>query len=212
MALRVLPESARGWRIGLMGGTFDPIHEGHLALARYARSALLLDAVLFIPAGCPYLKKSRLVADPADRLAMTDLAIRDEAGFYISDTEVKRKGETYTADTLEELHAAYPGNTWFFLTGADSYCYMEKWIRPSRIFELCTVVCTARDRIDTDELERMRVRYVELYGHDSVILDMPAIDISSTAIREMIGKGMSTEGLVPPPVREYIEERKLYRP
>ena len=212
MALRVLPESVRGWRIGFMGGTFDPIHEGHLALARYARTKLKLDAVLFIPAGCPYLKRSRLVADPADRLAMTELAIRDEEGFYISDTEVKREGDTYTADTLEELHASYPGNQWFFLTGADSYCFMDKWIRPSRIFELCTVVCTARDDIDRNELEKKRERYRDEYGSDSVILDMPAIDISSTAIREMVRKSLPTEGLVPEPVRKYIEKRKLYRP
>ncbi len=211
MALRVIPENANGWRIGFMGGTFDPIHEGHLALARYAKGELKLDAVLFIPAGCPYLKRSRLVADPADRLAMTALAIQDEPAFYISDTEVKREGDTYTADTLEELHSAYPGNEWFFLTGADSYCYMDKWIRPQRIFELCTVVCTSRDGIDTDELERTRDRYIDMYGYDSAILDMPPIDISSTAIREMIRKGEPTQGLITEPVRRYIEERKLYR-
>ncbi|MCR5179584.1 MAG: nicotinate-nucleotide adenylyltransferase [Lachnospiraceae bacterium] len=212
MTPRIIPDGTKGWQIGFMGGTFDPIHDGHLSLARDAKKELSLDAVLFIPAGCPYLKRSRLVADPADRYEMTALAIQDEPDFYISDIEVRREGNTYTADTLEELHGIYPGNHWFFLTGADSYSIMDKWVRPDRIFELSTVVCTARDDIDRDELEILRERYTREYGGESIILNMPQIDLSSTAIREMTAKGESTRGLLPETVRRYIDERNLYRP
>ena len=136
-------------KIGILGGTFDPIHDGHLMIAESARVCLCLDEVIFIPAGRPWLKSDRMVSDPAHRLAMVELAILDNPRFEVSDIEIERPGPTYTVDTLAELHRRLGVRAELYLIlGMDSARELGRWHRPERIFEMCTVVVVSRPGVE----------------------------------------------------------------
>ena len=130
-------------QIGILGGTFDPIHEGHLMIAESARECLRLDKVIFMPAGRPWLKSDRAVTDPAHRLAMVELAIEDNPRFEVSTMEIERPGPTYTVDTLTELRRRMGGADLYLILGMDSVRELGRWHRPERIFELCALVAVS---------------------------------------------------------------------
>ena len=198
-------------RIGLMGGTFDPIHLGHLILAETARDELSLDGILFMPTGCSYLKDGKQVADREDRYRMTELAIRDHPGFTLSRMEIDRPGNTYTADTLAQLHREDPDVEWFLITGADAFLMMEHWVRPEEIFALCTVACTVRGSDDRGRLEEAGKTYAERFQAKTALFPLMRMDISSTEIRGRLRTGKSVRYLLPGPVIEYIREKGLYQ-
>lgn len=195
--------------IGIMGGTFDPIHYAHLATAEYIRETYNLDKILFIPTGNPP-HKSKLRTDKEDRYNMVLLATNNNDNFVVSDIEINRKTRTYTVDTLKELHKIYKNANIYFITGADAICDMETWKNVGENFELATFIAANRPGISTNEakekIESLKVKY------DAKIrsVNVPSLDISSTYIREHINEGKSIKYLIPEDVEAYIYEKKIY--
>jgi nicotinate-nucleotide adenylyltransferase len=193
-----------GLKIGVLGGTFDPIHNAHLLLAEQAREQLQLDRVLFIPAGDPWRKASRRVAPAQHRLAMTRLAIDGVAGFVVDDCEVTREGPSYTADTVSELHDRYKRDEIFLLLGEDALADLPFWHEPESIAENATIVVAPRGGVVLPELP---------FDADRIVrIKMPFLDISSTDLRDRARHGKSLRYLVPDVVAEYIREHKVYGP
>lgn len=195
---------------GLLGGTFDPVHNGHLALARTAVESLGLDGVWLIPTGVPWMKHGEPRSPAVDRLAMARLAAANEADLQILTNELNRPGNTYTVDTLEELAAGEMANDeLFFLMGADAVASMHRWKKPARILELATVVAVPRDgrHPSLQELETAN----RLAGQQVVWLQMPTVPISGTELRRDVGDGRDIRGRVPSAVADYIEANELYR-
>lgn len=198
-------------KIGVMGGTFNPVHTGHLLLAQWAMEEAGLDGVIFMPTGCSYMKKSAEVLPGAERLAMTRLAIADRDCFLCSDLEVKRAGSTYTCETLEELQALYPQAQLYFIVGADCLFTIGNWYHPERIFRRCILLAASRNGMSMDGLEEKRQELEAAYQAKILLMAFPDIEISSTDIRERCRQGLSIRYLVPDSVREYIDRHQYYR-
>ena len=203
-------EAAQPSKIGLLGGTFDPIHIGHLLIAEDAREVLGLDTVVFIPAGRPWLKADQSVTDPQHRLAMVGLAIGPNPHFQVSDIEVRRHGSTYTVDTLEQLQQDFSPNTEkFLILGMDSLNELARWRSPERLFDLCVVVGVSRpgqEEIDIDKLEAI----AEGASGKIVLISGSSVGISGTDIRDRVVHRKSIKYRVPEDVESYILEHGLY--
>jgi nicotinate-nucleotide adenylyltransferase len=189
--------------LGLLGGTFDPIHLGHLRAAEPAREGLGLERVLFMPAARPPHRPDP--GTPAlDRFAMTCLAVAGHPGFEVSDLELRRDGPSYTVDTLEELRTRHPGEELVLIVGADTFPEVRTWRAAARLFEICTLAVVERpgepSRGD-DAAPGARVRRAA----------GPALDVSGTQVRELAARGLSLRYLVPDGVADYIVKRRLYR-
>lgn len=197
-------------RIGIMGGTFDPPHIGHLAMAEQVFEAMALDEVWFIPTGKISYKDSSLTADASDRLEMTRLSIKDNPNFSVSTIETEMESNSYTYKTLEILKERFPDYEFVFIVGADSLNYMENWREPERIFDKCQVAAVNRMGISKEQLVEKRAFLQEKFGGDINLIEMPVIDISSTEIRERIRRGSSIRYFVKDEVREYIKKNDLY--
>lgn len=196
-------------RIGVMGGTFDPVHKGHLAIARSAAEQLDLDRVLFIPTGHPHFKLDRDIAPADERARMVALAIEDDPLFELDTREIERPGVTYTADTLEELVQTYPKSSLFFITGADSAVTLPRWKRAEEIARLCTIVVAHRP--GDAELFVPDVLASAPIDFDVIYIDAPQIDVSSTSVRERAAWGEDVSDSVPLEVAQHIAEQGLYR-
>ncbi len=197
-------------RLGLLGGTFDPVHRGHLALARAARDELGLDEVLFLPAGQPWRKAGRMIASNEHRLAMLRRALEDEPAFQVSRLELERPGPSYTADTLEAIRDDRPEDELFFLLGEDALMDLPNWARPQRILELARLAVARRVDTSPEALEEAERRSPGL-GERVIWLKMPAVAVSATEIRERMREGQPISDLVPATVEEYIRKQGLYR-
>lgn len=195
-------------RIGLLGGTFDPVHLAHMILAEQARDALALDEVLFIPAGEPWRKSGRTISPAEDRLAMLRLAIEGHDGFGISDIELRRSGPTYTADTLEALAGERLDDEFYFIIGADALADLPNWHEPERIVAHATLAVAPRDSEPADEAAAALPSTLATRIQRFV---MPRVDISSTDIRARVATGRSIRYLVPADVEKYIRDHNLYR-
>ena len=202
-------------RIGILGGTFDPIHNGHLAIAEAARRCLGLDRVIFIPAGRPWLKARSLgqITDAEHRLAMVSLAIADCPHFEASAMEVERPGLTYTVDTLAELRAregGSPGQTAMYLIlGMDSVRELRRWHEPQRLFEMCVVAAVSRP--DTDDVTPSSFeRYFPTAADRFRLLKGPLLNISATDVRNRVAEGRPIDDSVPATVERYIRDHGLY--
>ncbi len=193
-----------------MGGTFNPVHNGHLFLAEYAFEEIGLDTILFMPSKEPPHKNSLAVASGEDRCHMTALAIRDNPHFELSTLEFDREGKTYTADTLTELTLQNPDTEYYFIIGADSLLQLKEWKTPQVIFDLCTMIVAGRNHLPKKRMEQQINRLNEEYGATIMLMDMPTIDISSAGIRERIATGKSIRYYVPDLVQTYIETHGLY--
>lgn len=195
-------------RIGLMGGTFDPIHVGHLILAEQAWEQLGLEKVLFVTAADPPNKLGEVSTSAADRLEMTRLAVEGNGHFECSTIEIDRGGPSYTIDTIREILRLHGTDTLvYLLVGADEAGSLMTWRDPYGIQQLATVVVVNRPGYNmSDILEALPGDFAEKL----VFLDMPGVDISSTDIRERVGFGRSIRYLVPDSVRDYIVSRGLY--
>lgn len=204
-------DEARGMRIGIMGGTFNPIHMGHLLLAEAALTEEKLDRVVFIPSGCPYKKQDIEVLDASHRLKMVELAIADNPFFSLSDMEIRRGGNTYTCETLRQLQAEYPSDTLYFLMGADCLFSIEEWKNPQEIFSRCILLAAARNGAGLSLLEDKCAQLSACYHAKVKLISFPETAISSTLIRNHIAGNKSIRYMVPEPVRRYIEKYQLYR-
>lgn len=199
----------RTYRLGIMGGTFDPIHHGHLVAAEQAFDDLCLDIVVFMPAGQPAFKLNKQVSSGEDRYAMTLLATSDNPHFLASRFEIDREGVTYTADTLEQLRRIYPPNVdLYFITGADAIADIVRWKDAGRIAQNAKLVGATRPGYD---LERARTAFAQSpYHFDVTYLEVPALAISSSDLRARVQTGQSLRYLTPDPVTGYIHKHGLY--
>lgn len=189
----------RGERVGVLGGTFDPIHVGHVVVAVESRCALALDRVLLVVAGDPWQKRGRVVAPPADRVHMARVAVDGIEGLEVSTVEIDRGRASVTADTLEALAA--PGRELFLLLGADAVANMPTWRRLDDTRHLCTLVVITRAGEHADAPgPGWRVEHVTI----------PRLDVSSSELRERLANGRPVDGLVPPAVVHEIRARHLY--
>ena len=193
-----------GTRIGVLGGTFDPIHNGHLVAASEVAHALALAEVIFVPTGQPWQKEDRELAPAEDRYLMTVIATASDPLFSVSRVDIDRPGETYTTDTLSDLRAERgPGPEFFFIMGADALSRIKTWHNTENLFAMAHFVgCTRPGHpIDKDGLG----------DEDFTWIDLPALEISSTACRERVRAGRPIRYLVPDGVIQYIAKRGLYR-
>jgi nicotinate-nucleotide adenylyltransferase len=198
-------------KLGVLGGTFDPVHNGHMMLAEAALSHLDLKQVIFIPAGHPYFKTSQPVTAAIHRLRMVEMAIAGKPHFRLSDVEVKRGGVTYTVDTLRELKDSLkPRDELFFIMGRDSLKELPLWRRPLELISLCRLVVVPRAGCPKPDLTALEKEIPGL-SQRLVMLDEPQIDISSSGIREKVRNGADIRELVPESVADYISENGLYR-
>ncbi|MEX2246335.1 MAG: nicotinate-nucleotide adenylyltransferase [Dehalococcoidia bacterium] len=194
-------------RVGLLGGTFDPVHNGHLSLAEHAMTGLRLDEMLFVPAGEPWRKGHREITAGEHRLAMLRLAIEGSDAFGICDIELRRPGPTYTADTVEELAGERLDDEFWFVLGADALADIPHWHEPERIVRHAKLGVAARAGEDL----MAAVGAVPQFTGRIEVFEMPRVDISSTDVRIWVASGRSVAGMVPPAVEAYIRERGLYR-
>ena len=196
---------------GVMGGTFDPIHNGHLAVAEEVRSRLDLAVVLFVPAGQPWLKMESQVSSAEHRVQMVSLAIADKPHLKLSTIEVERPGPTYTVDTMAELQAELgTGNSLFFILGWGSLDELPQWKEPSRLITMCHLVAVPRPGYPRPDLKALEALVPGL-SRRVILMDKPEIDISASEIRDRVARGLSISHLVPEPVESYIKQHKLYR-
>lgn len=198
-------------KVGVMGGTFNPVHIGHLMLAEWTMEAAGLDEVLFIPAGCPYMKSQEEILDGVKRLHMVELAIRSRDDFLCSDMEIRRNGYTYTYETLEQLKMENPDTEYYFIMGADCLFSLENWVHPERILRACTLIAAARNGSPMSQLECKRRELEQRYHCSIRLLPFLSMEISSSDIRSRLKTGRSIRYLVPDPVFNYIAENKLYQ-
>jgi len=196
--------------IGVMGGTFDPIHNGHLAVAEEVRSRLDLNVILFMPAGQPWLKVDNPVSPAEYRVHMVRLAIADKPYLKLSTVEIERPGPTYTVDTMAELQAQLGAeNDLFFILGWGSLAELPQWKEPSRLITMCRLAVVPRPGYPRPDLKALEARIPGL-SQRVILMDKPEIDISASEIRDRVARGLSITHLVPEPVESYIKQQKLY--
>lgn len=187
--------------IGVFGGTFDPIHVGHLVTAVDVRHTLGLDRVLLVVANDPWQKAGAVVASAADRLAMVEAAVEGVEGVEASDLEVRRGGVTYTADTLAALRAADPSGTLYLLLGSDAAAGLDTWERGAEVAALATVVVVRRPGAEASRPPA---------GWTYELLEVPRLEVSSTDLRARFAEGRPVDWLVPAPAVDLIRARSLY--
>lgn len=216
-------------KLGILGGTFNPIHVGHLAAAEEVRERLDLERVLFIPSFLPPHKDDEAIPPAAQRLAMVKIAIAGNPQFSLSDIEVQRGGKSYTVDTVTDLHRAYPGAEFFFITGLDSFLDIQTWKDWERLLGLCSFVVlsrqghaftdlvnfpfmkTSKQKLEVlDSGEQARIKAETPAGMSIWLEQVPLYDISSTDIRKRIRQGRSIKYLLPDEVETYIINNTLY--
>ena len=198
-------------RVGISGGTFDPIHYGHLIIAEQVREAMALDVIIFIPAGTPPHKVESGVTVPEKRYEMVNSAISSNPYFKISDMEIERQGYTYTVDTLKQLRNVYGNDAeLFFIIGADVVAEFHTWKDYENIFGLCNFVAVMRPGFDKENIIKDIQNLEERFKARIDMVDAPLIDISSTYVRERVAQGKTIRYLVPQCVERYIEKQGLY--
>ncbi len=196
--------------IGVLGGTFDPIHKGHIVVAEETRARLGLAEVLFVPAGLPWLKEDSPILAAEHRGQMVRLAIADKPYFKLSTIEMDRAGPSYTVDTFTELQAQLgAGDELFFVLGWDNLAQLPQWKEPSRLIKMCRLVAVPRPGYLLPDLNSLEAIIPGL-SQRVIFLDKLEIDISASEIRNRVAHGLSIRHLVPEPVDEYIRQHQLY--
>lgn len=194
-------------RIGIMGGTFDPIHYGHLFVAEEAATRFALDRVLFIPNGEPPHKSADEITPAIHRFQMTCLATESNPAFQCSDIELKRDGPSYSVDTLRELKAQFPASELFYITGVDAVADILSWRQHQEVVRLATFIAATRPGFD---LAGLKTRLPKNYQKRILLLNSTALDISSSDIRARLTQGLPARYLTPDPVLDYIRTHRLY--
>ncbi|PRR82393.1 nicotinate-nucleotide adenylyltransferase [Clostridium vincentii] len=195
-------------RLGIIGGTFDPIHLAHLHIAEQAIKTLKLDKIIFIPAGSQPLKINKKVTEASLRFIMVKKAIEGRQGFEVSDYEINKEGMSYTFETLE--HFSKSDREIYFITGADCLMNLGQWKGVERIFQLCKFVVFTRPGYSNESLLEQKDNIEHKYSGEVIILNLTELDISSTGIREAINLGEDINKLIPKKVIEIIKEKNLY--
>jgi nicotinate-nucleotide adenylyltransferase len=196
--------------IGIFGGTFDPIHCGHLAVAETVKFKLRLSRMIFVPTGQPWLKEGLPVSPAQDRAEMVRLAIAGKRDFALSTMEVERPGPSYTVDTLEVFRQELGREaSLFFLLGSDAIADFHKWKEPKRIIEMCHLVAFSRPGFRLPSLDLLE-KAVPGVSERVVLVEGPDVDVSATEVRRRAAQGLSISGMVPAAVERYIEEKRLY--
>jgi nicotinate-nucleotide adenylyltransferase len=197
-------------RVGLLGGTFNPVHNGHIAMARIAMYEFSLGEVVFLPLGLPPHKKNEYIATPDSRLDMIKLAIECDNKFSVDTIEVYRSGYTYTVDTLEILTSKNKNNDYYYIIGADTLFELKTWKNFERVFCLTGFICILRPGQDDDEVKEYADELNRIYGSAIYIAKDKGPDISSSYIRESAAAGLIPPGLLPEKVAQYIEKYRTY--
>jgi len=196
--------------LGILGGTFDPVHNGHLIVADVAREQLNLKEILFIPAGQPWLKVERSITSAKHRLEMLRLALDDTPYFRISEMEIKRSGPTYTIDTINELRKRLDAeDELFFILGQDILMQLPQWHDASEMVQLCYLVAAPRPGVKKPDLKALEAQIPGITQR-VMLMKQPMVDISASDIRERVARGLSVRHLVPESVNRYIKENRLY--
>ena len=196
--------------VGILGGTFDPVHRGHLEIARRAMNEAGLERVIFIPAGQPRLKSEEPTASPQQRLEMLRLAVGDEPDFEVSDIELHRTGPTLTVETLRELRAQLGDYVELrFILGLDALARFDQWVEPERVVELAHLLAVSRPGYTGFDWPGFYARNPYAEGRVDC-LDSTAIDVSASELRGRIAAGASVSGLLPAAVEQYIRDNGLY--
>lgn len=193
-------------KTGVFGGAFNPVHNGHLALAEHYKKSLSLDRIIFIPTADPPHKSSDGLIDGRDRINMLNLCIGENE--LVSDMEFRRDGKSYTYLTLCELKELYPDDEFYLIVGADQFFCFEKWYRFEDIMSLSTVVTAAREKNQYEKMLKFKAEHPKLA--DVIVSEFDVVDVSSSQIREMIKNGSDVSNLIPEKVNEYIKEHRLY--
>ena len=196
--------------IGILGGTFDPIHVGHLVIAEEARVKLGLAKVLFVPAGRPWLKVNHVVTLACHRVEMVRLAITGNSYFELCTVEVEHPGPSYTIDTMTALQSQLGAQSFFFILGSDSLAGLHLWKEPVKLVQMCRLAVVPRLGLSLPDLKSLEVS-VPGVSSNIVQLDTPIIGVSSSEIRQHVAQGLSIRYLVPEKVEKFIAEQKLYR-
>ncbi len=196
--------------IGIMGGTFNPIHNGHLLIAENAREQLSLEQVLFIPNGAPPHKRDKRIEDGGHRLRMVELAIADNPAFVADDRELREKRVSYSYLTLRELHEELPQEELYFIMGGDSLRDFKTWYRPQIICEHATLAAAVREDCDRARLLGFARELEQLFGARVRLIQTPELSVSSSGLRERVRAGETIRYQVPEAVRAYIEKNHLY--
>lgn len=197
-------------KIGIMGGTFNPIHNGHLLLAEMAYEQLHLDTVWIMPNKKPYYKELAGNITEENRVEMIQRAIVDNSHFQFSDMELKREGVTYTVDTLEQMKKMYPSAELYFILGKDSLDYLDQWKDADKIMQMATIVAASRDDLKKDAIIKKMGELKRQFHANIVLLDSPNMEISSSYLRASLKEGRSCKYLMPDSVISYIKEKGLY--
>lgn len=195
-------------QIGVIGGSFDPVHNAHISLAEHAYRELGLSKVIFMPAHIQPFKTDKEVTDEGHRINMLKLAIKEYPYFEVSDLEMRLGGKSYTARTLTELKKNYDNIV--FILGADSYMGLSSWYKPEIIFSTAEIACAVRDDVDMTDLVEKSEEYTRTFGAKTHFLKMPRTDISSTMLREMLSKGEFPQEYMSREVWDYICSHGLY--
>lgn len=197
----------RQLRLGVMGGTFDPIHHGHLVAASEVQARFALDEVVFVPTGEPWQKADRQVSQAEDRYLMTTIATASNPRFSVSRVDIERPGPTYTVDTLKDIRAVRgPELELYFITGADALSKILTWKGVEELFDLAHFIGVSRPGVDLGEAD-----IAHLPEESVTLLEVPALTISSTACRQRVAEGLPIWYLVPDGIVQYIAKRGLYR-
>ena len=200
-------------KIGIMGGTFDPVHNGHLMLGHAAYKAFSLDQIWFMPNGNPPHKKSETIKSTAeDRMKMSSLAIAPFPEFVLQPYEALRAEVSCSYQTMEHFSKIYPDDEFYFIIGADSLMAIETWIHPERIFPTCTILATYRNEVKTKEEMNRQIQYLSEKYHAKIrLLETPLMPVSSHELRASLQSGDSVSEYMPAAVCSYIKQHHLYR-
>lgn len=197
-------------KVGVLGGTFDPVHVGHLVLAEEVRARLEFDEVIFVPAGRPWFKADAAITAAEHRIQMVRLAIAGRPRFRLSTVEIERPGPTYTVDTMAGFRPQSGGDELYFILGWDNLRELSGWREPQRLISLCRLVAVPRVGGTVPDLKALEAGVPGL-GRRVIMLGGPHIDISASVIRERVARGLSIKHLVPEAVERYIKEHGLYQ-
>jgi len=196
--------------VGVLGGTFDPVHNGHLAIAQEAVIRLSMAKIIFVPAGQPWLKADKTISDAEHRANMVRLAIAGTPQYEFSGVEIEREGPSYAVDTIAQLRAQLPHNdSLYFIMGWDSLSQLPRWREPERLIAMCYLVAAPRLGCPPPDMASLE-KDIPGINPRVILMKHPEVAVSASEIRERVGRGMSITEMVPIAVNEYIAQKKLY--